>query len=177
MSTIKTNTLTGTTSAGSILVTGEGGSTTTNLQQGLCKGWASVQLDDTVMDNLNLTTFTDNGVGDITHNFVNPMGNINFVSIGGNIRNNDGGVAWCGGYGSDSEADIKKERERGITTANLLDRTGISLAWFLKLKPMLLDLCPSITYDKKERKFYYDYSLSLSLFPKGSLYIYPLKRE
>ena len=107
MSTIKTNTLTGTSTAGSILVTGEGGSTTTNLQQGLCKGWASVQLDDTVMDNLNLTTFTDNGVGDITHNFVNPMGNINFVSIGGNIRNNDGGVAWCGGYGSDSEADIK----------------------------------------------------------------------
>ena len=35
MSTIKTNTLTGTTSAGSIVVTGEGGSTTTNLQQGL----------------------------------------------------------------------------------------------------------------------------------------------
>ena len=39
MSTIKTNTLTGTTSAGSILVTGEGGSTTTNLQQGLNKVW------------------------------------------------------------------------------------------------------------------------------------------
>ena len=42
MSTIKTNTLTGTTSAGSILVTGEGGSTTTNLQQGLCKHWTTV---------------------------------------------------------------------------------------------------------------------------------------
>ena len=68
MSTIKTNTLTGTSTAGSILITGEGGSTTTNLQQGLCKGWASVQLDDTVMDNLNLTTFTDNGVGDNTQN-------------------------------------------------------------------------------------------------------------
>ena len=39
MSTIKTNTLTGTTSAGSIVVTGEGGSTTTNLQQGLAKFW------------------------------------------------------------------------------------------------------------------------------------------
>ena len=37
MSTLKTNTLTGTTSAGSIVVTGEGGSTTTNLQQGLAK--------------------------------------------------------------------------------------------------------------------------------------------
>ena len=41
MSTIKTNTLTGTTSAGSIVVTGEGGSTTTNLQQGLIKGWCN----------------------------------------------------------------------------------------------------------------------------------------
>ena len=39
MSTVKTNTLTGTTSAGSIVVTGEGGSTTTNLQQGLAKHW------------------------------------------------------------------------------------------------------------------------------------------
>ena len=39
MSTLKTNTLTGTTSAGSIVVTGEGGSTTTNLQQGLAKAW------------------------------------------------------------------------------------------------------------------------------------------
>ena len=37
MSTLKANTFTGTTSAGSIVVTGEGGSTTTNLQQGLTK--------------------------------------------------------------------------------------------------------------------------------------------
>ena len=39
MSTVKVNTLTGTTTAGSIAVTGEGNSTTTNLQQGLCKVW------------------------------------------------------------------------------------------------------------------------------------------
>ena len=37
MSTLKANTFTGTTSAGSILVTGEGGSTTTNLQQNYVK--------------------------------------------------------------------------------------------------------------------------------------------
>ena len=36
-STLKINTLTGVTTAGSIAVTGEGNSTTTNLQQGLCK--------------------------------------------------------------------------------------------------------------------------------------------
>ena len=36
-STLKINTLTGVTTAGSIAVTGEGNSTTTNLQQGLTK--------------------------------------------------------------------------------------------------------------------------------------------
>ena len=35
MATLKTNTLTGTSTAGSIAVTGEGNSTTTNLQKGL----------------------------------------------------------------------------------------------------------------------------------------------
>jgi hypothetical protein len=39
MSTLLLNTLTGKTSAGSIVVTGEGGSTTTNMQQGLAKAW------------------------------------------------------------------------------------------------------------------------------------------
>ena len=37
MSTLLLNTLTGKTSAGSIVVTGEGGSTTTPLQEGLAK--------------------------------------------------------------------------------------------------------------------------------------------
>ena len=38
-STLKINTLTGVSTAGSIAVTGEGNSTTTNLQQGLGKSW------------------------------------------------------------------------------------------------------------------------------------------
>ena len=42
MSTLVTNTFTGKTSAGSIVVTGEGGSTTTNLQQGLKKVWINL---------------------------------------------------------------------------------------------------------------------------------------
>ena len=37
-SQLKVDTLTGVTTAGSIVVTGEGNSTTTNLQQGLAKG-------------------------------------------------------------------------------------------------------------------------------------------
>ena len=77
------------------------------LAYGSAKAWANIQLDDTVMDNFNSSAFTDNGTGDITHSFSNNMGNINYVSIGFNIRNNDGGTGWCGGYGSDSESDIK----------------------------------------------------------------------
>ena len=41
MSTVKVNTLTGVSTAGSIAVTGEGNSTTTNLQNGLCKGYVA----------------------------------------------------------------------------------------------------------------------------------------
>ena len=65
MSTIKTNTLTGTTSAGSILVTGEGGSTTTNLQQGLCKAFVNFTSITTTAtrDSFNISSLTDVGTG------------------------------------------------------------------------------------------------------------------
>ena len=66
MSTIKTNTLTGTTSAGSINVTGEGGSTTTNLQQGLTKTWATIDGDASTLvafDSLNVTSEQDDAAG------------------------------------------------------------------------------------------------------------------
>ena len=65
MSTIKTNTLTGTTSAGSIVVTGEGGSTTTNLQQGLAKLWVNYKGTATneIRDSFNVTSVTDSATG------------------------------------------------------------------------------------------------------------------
>tara|TARA_Y100000004_G_scaffold185850_1_gene236633 strand:- start:30 stop:440 length:411 start_codon:yes stop_codon:yes gene_type:complete len=68
MSTVKTNTLTGTTTAGSIAVTGEGNSTTTNLQQGLAKAWVNIDGTGTVAanDSFNLSGLTDNGTGDYT---------------------------------------------------------------------------------------------------------------
>ena len=68
MSTLKTNTLTGTTSAGSINVTGEGGSTTTNLQQGLAKAWGNLNGTGTpaFRDSLNMASVTDNGTGSYT---------------------------------------------------------------------------------------------------------------
>ena len=74
MSTIKTNTLTGTTTAGSISVTGEGNSTTTNLQQGLAKAWFACD-DMAILDSLNSAGLTDNGTGDLTLTVTNAMNN------------------------------------------------------------------------------------------------------
>lgn len=80
MSTIKTNTITGTTSAGSIVVTGEGGSTTTNLQQGLAKAWNHYdQKGDSgstqILDSFNMSSATDSSAGVSVHNFGNDMNN------------------------------------------------------------------------------------------------------
>ena len=48
-SQLKVDTLTGVTTAGSIVVTGEGNSTTTNLQQGLAKAWVSMSKTVTML--------------------------------------------------------------------------------------------------------------------------------
>ena len=87
-STLKINTLTGVSTAGSIAVTGEGNSTTTNLQQGLAKCW--VQFDGTASgaadrDSLNVSSMTDNGTGDYTININNDMANDDYslVTTGG----------------------------------------------------------------------------------------------
>ena len=84
-STLKINTLTGVTTAGSIAVTGEGNSTTTNLQQGLAKVFCSFDGTGTpaIKDSLNATSLTDNGTGSYDINFTNDMGNTNFAHVSG----------------------------------------------------------------------------------------------
>jgi len=57
-SQLKVDTLTGVSTAGSIDVTGEGNSTTTNLQQGLCKMWINFD-PDTIEDSFNVASHTD----------------------------------------------------------------------------------------------------------------------
>ena len=72
MSEVKTDKLTGVGTAGSIVVTGEGNSTTTNLQQGLAKVWCSVDVT-TVDDSLNISSLTDTATGKATMNYSNNM--------------------------------------------------------------------------------------------------------
>ena len=82
MSTILVNTLTGTSTAGSIAVTGEGNSTTTNLQQGLAKQW--VRFDGTgltVEDSFNTSSVTDNGTGDYSPVLTSSMSSENYSPL------------------------------------------------------------------------------------------------
>ena len=77
MATLKTNTLTGTSTAGSIAVTGEGNSTTTNLQQGLLKQWCNIKGTSSteLLDSFNTTSVTDDATGKTTVAIANDMNN------------------------------------------------------------------------------------------------------
>ena len=82
MSEILVNKLTGTSTAGSILVTGEGNSTTTNLQQGLAKAW--MHMPDggagtiAISDSLNTSSIADGGTGIYTPSWTNSMSNATY---------------------------------------------------------------------------------------------------
>ena len=81
MATLKTNTLTGTSTAGSIAVTGEGNSTTTNLQQGLIKHWIEFKQEETetINDSFNAgASLTDVAVGKTKVSISNVMSNANY---------------------------------------------------------------------------------------------------
>ena len=89
-SELKVNTLTGVSTAGSIAVTAEGNSTTTNLQKGLAKAW--VNFDHTaidgstdttgVRDSFNIGSVVDIATGRATTNLSNPMSDADHVSTG-----------------------------------------------------------------------------------------------
>ena len=77
MSTVLLNTLTGKTSAGSIVVTGEGGSTTTNMQQGLAKSWWQYDhTNDTTDGSFNVSSISDDATGIYTPTLTNVQSSI-----------------------------------------------------------------------------------------------------
>ena len=74
-----TNTNEMTIAVSNVTITGEGGSNTMQLQQGLTKAWVAVKSDQTgVWDSLNLSSFGDDGTGTGTVNLTNNMNNANY---------------------------------------------------------------------------------------------------
>ena len=80
-SKVEVDELAGAGSAGVMTVVGEGGSTTTSLQQGLCKCWVHMDGSGTPSadDSFNLTSITDTASGRYTLNIANDFGNGNYA--------------------------------------------------------------------------------------------------
>ena len=83
-SQLKVDTVTGVATAGSIAVTAEGNSTTTNLQQGLAKSWADFSMASTPSadDSFNLASITDSATGKMGINETNIFASVNYVPTG-----------------------------------------------------------------------------------------------
>ena len=87
-SELKVDKFTGVTTAGSILVTGEGNSTTTSLQQGLTKVWIAYALNSgspVVADSFKVSGTTDNAAGDTTYAFSNNMATARGYTVSGKM--------------------------------------------------------------------------------------------
>ena len=118
-STLKINTLTGVTTAGSIAVTAEGNSTTTNLQQGLAKHWVNYDaVSQVTHGSFNQSTLTDNDTGDFTTHYTNNLsgaedkcivfGAWNTNDNGSNLgAGNSRGGTTCGQKGDEVSATSK----------------------------------------------------------------------
>ncbi len=117
-SILKVDTITGVATAGSIAITGEGNSTTTNLQQGLAKAWANFDGASSgipINDSFNVSGNTDNGTGDYTITYSNAMANGSYSLAG---------VGQAGGGGS--VMGLAVNSTGGLTTASarIFTKTG-----------------------------------------------------
>jgi len=64
---------------GQTTIVGEGGTTTTNLQQGLAKQWMNFNHStNSVLDSFNVSGTTDNATGHFTQNYTNNMNSANY---------------------------------------------------------------------------------------------------
>ena len=75
--TIASNKFVGTAS-GTMTVVGEGGTTQTGLQQGLCKVWVNMDAGTTINDSHNVSGLTDVGSGAHTITFSNNTASANY---------------------------------------------------------------------------------------------------
>jgi len=92
-SILKVDTITGVSTAGSIAVTGEGNSTTTNLQQGLTKAFIIAESNAEDIGSLNIASTTDNGTGNYTYTYTNNMSD-NKAVVNGNCSQNNNAVVY-----------------------------------------------------------------------------------
>ena len=80
------NTLGALSTAGGVTITGEGGTVTTNLQQGLAKSWIDIVQtsgSQAIADSFNITGITDTAAGQTTVTIANDMASANYCCTTG----------------------------------------------------------------------------------------------
>ena len=132
----KTDKLTGKSTAGSIAVTAEGNTTTTNLQQGLAKVWCNLNGTGTaaITDSFNTASFTDHGSGSYSVVATNAMSSANYnkVSHGGDNTSSGGNVIVIGGQRgfSVTSTTVKLACSYHADSANLADVGDVNVTYF-----------------------------------------------
>ena len=74
---------------GQTTIVGEGGTTTTNLQQGLAKQWFNNSSGASPRDSFNVSGITDNQTGDDTYSYTNNMNDANHAVVPAGWRDHD----------------------------------------------------------------------------------------
>ena len=116
------NTVITNASAGASTITAEGGSTTTNLQQGLIKAWALNENVSTlsVYDSFNQASTTDTSTGVLTWAVTNNFSSANFVAAPHTTADN-------------ASNDVSMVLQGTRTTNNALtDKSSSGTSWYAK---------------------------------------------
>lgn len=121
-SELKVDKFTGVTTAGSIDVTGEGNTNTTNLQQGLVKHWVNYDFTTQTIDGSNNSSSgTDHSAGHYTSNFTTNLNSATDRCHTVNVwnTNNQGSGALGGNERGASGGSVKGNSTSAMTTSSV----------------------------------------------------------
>ena len=80
-------------STGQTTIVGEGGTTTTSVQQGLCKAFVEANDAASFTLSFNISSGSDDGTGDYSYNFTSNLGSADMAMNGTCAQNSFGSVA------------------------------------------------------------------------------------
>jgi len=103
---VATDQIRGNTAANSVTVVAEGGTNTTNLQQGLAKSWINFNGTGTIAarDSFNHSSLTDASAGNHTVTMASAMGNVNYSFTGGVAESNASSASRVVNFGSNFDS-------------------------------------------------------------------------
>ena len=125
-SELKVDKFTGLTTAGSIDVTGEGNSTTTNLQQGLAKMFVSVNQggSQSINESFNVSSIADGGTGLTEATLTNAHSDANYVPVASMITASNRRVI-IGSQSSHTASIVKYDVFQESTYSTLADASSV----------------------------------------------------